>query len=442
MDKIFEVQMRQMHEMQRQMDAMFDNFTQNFQTPSLMQTPMLVHSSGVLSSGFQDKGDHYELAIRINDLSNSKVDITSENGMITIATTLNKKEERTKGKYGKIISYANSSSTQSFTLPGGVEETAAKAQKALEHGLGKVYRQDQGEAKTLLAQKGAWSRLGVYVVHLSVLIIFAGAIVGGVWGFGGFVSIDQGASVDHIQLDNGQTRPLGFSVRLDKFTLTKYQGKEIPSEYRSDVTFLAGGEEVKKASLIVNDPAEFDGIVFYQSSYGQRPSSMKLRMIRGEQTVELDLVPRRWNNLPGGGRAGVMDFREHVAMGSMYHGPIARVIYQADGQEPMALTAFKPGAKVPARGPVRFEILDVVSTPYTGLQVKYDPGVWLVWAGCTLMVIGFIIAFYLSHRKVWIRISPTPSGRARVEIAGSTNKNRPGLDRLMMRLAGRIKQGE
>jgi cytochrome c biogenesis protein len=91
---------------------------------------------------------------------------------------------------------------------------------------------------------------------------------------------------------------------------------------------------------------------------------------------------------------------------------------------------------------VRFEILDVVSTPYTGLQVKYDPGVWLVWAGCTLMVIGFIIAFYLSHRKVWIRISPTPSGRARVEIAGSTNKNRPGLDRLMMRLAGRIKQGE
>jgi HSP20 family molecular chaperone IbpA len=129
MDKIFEIQMRQMHEMQRQMDAMFNNFTQNFQTPSLMQTPMLVHSSGVLSSGFQDKGDHYVLAIRVKDLANSKVNITSENGMITIATTLNKKEERTKGKYGKIISYANSSSTQSFTLPPDADEATIKAEQ-------------------------------------------------------------------------------------------------------------------------------------------------------------------------------------------------------------------------------------------------------------------------------------------------------------------------
>jgi HSP20 family molecular chaperone IbpA len=129
MDKIFEVQMRQMHEMQRQMDAMFSNFEQNFQTPSLMQTPMLVHSSGVLSSGFQDKGDHYVLAIRVKDLANSKVNITSENGMITIATTLNKKEERTKGKYGKIISYANSSSTQSFTLPPDADEATIKAEQ-------------------------------------------------------------------------------------------------------------------------------------------------------------------------------------------------------------------------------------------------------------------------------------------------------------------------
>jgi HSP20 family molecular chaperone IbpA len=129
LDKIFELQMRQMRQMQQQMDAMFRNFEQTFQSPSLMQTPMLVHSSGVLSSGFQDKGDHYALAIRINDLNNSKVNITSENGMITITTTTNKKEERTKGKYGKIISYANSSSTQSFTLPPDADEATIKAEQ-------------------------------------------------------------------------------------------------------------------------------------------------------------------------------------------------------------------------------------------------------------------------------------------------------------------------
>jgi len=128
-DKIFEVQMQQMHQMQQQMDAMFRNFEQNFQTPALIQTPRLIHSSGVLSSGFQDKGDHYALTIRVNDLKNSKVNITTENGMITITTTLNKKEEKNKGKYGKIISYANSSSTQSFTLPPDADEGTVKAEQ-------------------------------------------------------------------------------------------------------------------------------------------------------------------------------------------------------------------------------------------------------------------------------------------------------------------------
>jgi len=129
MDKIFQMQMQQMQRMQQQMDAMFRNFEQNFQTPALIQTPHLIHSSGVLSSGFQDKGDHYALTIRVNDLKNSKVNITTENGMITITTTLNKKEEKNKGKYGKIIRYANSSSTQSFILPPDANEDTVKAEQ-------------------------------------------------------------------------------------------------------------------------------------------------------------------------------------------------------------------------------------------------------------------------------------------------------------------------
>ena len=128
-DRIFQIQMQQMRQMQQQMDAMFRNFEQNFQTPALIQTPHLIHSSGVLSSGFQDKGDHYALTIRVNDLNNSKVNITTENGMITITTTLHKKEEKNKGSYGKIISYANSSSTQSFTLPPDADEGTIKAEQ-------------------------------------------------------------------------------------------------------------------------------------------------------------------------------------------------------------------------------------------------------------------------------------------------------------------------
>jgi HSP20 family molecular chaperone IbpA len=144
MDQVFAAQMRQMEQMRRQMDAMFSNFEQNFQAPTFRQTPRLIHSSGVFSSGFQDKGDHYELKIRVADLKNSKIDITSENGMITITAQAQKKQERTKGNYGKVISFASSSSTQSFTLPPDADETTIKAEQ-----------QDNTITITLKKKKGA-----------------------------------------------------------------------------------------------------------------------------------------------------------------------------------------------------------------------------------------------------------------------------------------------
>ena len=53
------------------------------------------------------------------------------------------------------------------------------------------------ESKTLengilyFGQKGKFSRTGVYLVHLSILVIFAGAIIGSQLGFKGSVMIPE-----------------------------------------------------------------------------------------------------------------------------------------------------------------------------------------------------------------------------------------------------------
>ncbi len=154
MDRIFELQMREMRRMQQQMDAMFQNFGQNFQAPALMQTPRLIHSSGVLSSGFQDKGDHYELKIRISNLKNSKVDITSENGMLTVTSQSQNKQEQTKGNYGKVISFSSSSSTESFTLPPDADAATIKAEQ-----------KDNTITITLKKKKGAVSKARVIPIQ-------------------------------------------------------------------------------------------------------------------------------------------------------------------------------------------------------------------------------------------------------------------------------------
>ena len=65
----------------------------------------------------------------------------------------------------------------------------------------------------------------------------------------------------------------------------------------------------------------------------------------------------------------------------------------------------------------------------SGLSVSYDPGVPLVWVGCIMMLLGFLVVFYGSHRKIWIRLTPSGKGRSRVEIAGVSNKNQVALSR-------------
>ena len=129
-------------------------------------------------------------------------------------------------------------------------------------------------------------------------------------------------------------------------------------------------------------------------------------------------------------------------MGDMYQGPAARIGYQDPEGNRLALTAFKAGAKMPARGPLKFEIADMKMVAYSGLSVKHDPGVWFIWVGCGLMVLGFLFTFYTAHRKVWIVLTPAGKGRTRWEVAGSTNKNRLGLRRLIDRLAGEAQAGQ
>jgi cytochrome c biogenesis protein len=78
-------------------------------------------------------------------------------------------------------------------------------------------------------------------------------------------------------------------------------------------------------------------------------------------------------------------------------------------------------------GPYRFLIREIAPKYYSGLQVTKDPGVPLVWVGCVLMIIGFYLTFFLSHRRLWVRLSPKGKGTL-LEIAGFSHRNRMGFE--------------
>ena len=330
---------------------------------------------------------------------------------------------------------------ENFTLPQTPQDNLERIKPVLEKAVGATHSNEDQGAFTLFAQKGAWTRFGVYVVHFSVLVIFAGAMAGKIWGFQGFMRITEGQTTSHLDTMSGKHMDLGFALRLDKFTVTFYDNK-MPKEYRSDVVFLKNNKPAMKAAIRVNHPAQFDGVDFYQANYGETVDLVKVRITKDGKTAVTALPYQKWADLPTGGQAGVMEYRNHIQMGSMYHGPLAQILYRANNTEqPQRISAFAAGAKMPGRGSLKMEILDAKSRPYSGLSVKYDPGVWFIWVGCTLMVLGFFIAFYMSHRKVWIKLSPSgkDGSRTKVEMAGSANKNRLAMKRILERMAEELK---
>lgn len=97
-----------------------------------------------------------------------------------------------------------------------------------------------------------------------------------------------------------------------------------------------------------------------------------------------------------------------------------------------------PMAQSPKFNPSAFKpytfFLDRVENKYyTGLQVNKDPGVPIVWLAFFLMVFGFFITFFTSHKRTWVRVSREGDG-IRISVAGTANKNPVGLKRHLERL--------
>ena len=291
-------------------------------------------------------------------------------------------------------------------------------------------------------ERGRFSRLGVYLVHLSLLIIFLGTVIGSLYGFKGFLELREGQSRDRISIQSPQSvKRLDFSVRLDKFTMAYYPNG-MPKEYKSDLSIWEQGQEKEKAVIRVNDPFTYKGITFYQSSWDQLPSSVSLSLKKGDQESELQLRMDHKVPVPDS-PFSLVAVRYVNDLSNM--GPALEMVLLKDGAEVdhTWVLANHPEFHGNRLGEYRLRINDVKVQYLSGLQVNRDPGVWFIWVGSSLMLIGFIIAFYISHQQIWVwaREKKDSKGRSRTEIlvGGTAHKNREAFVHKMERLTGKVR---
>ncbi|MBB5346732.1 cytochrome c biogenesis protein ResB [Desulfoprunum benzoelyticum] len=325
---------------------------------------------------------------------------------------------------------------QEWSLPSPVGESAGQLSAALAKAGWKPASREIETGTLLFAGKGGWSRIGVYVVHISILVIFVGAIIGNILGFKGTVMLPEGESTTRIfAFNSSEPIDLGFEILCDSFTVDYYPNG-MPKEYASVLTVRENGKEILKQTIEVNQPLTYRGITFYQSSYQAYKDFIVSIVIAPEKIGKVFTIPYQqemeWpeQNI----RFGVVNAE---GMGDR----VTRIkIWMKHGEQPASTFWVENGKDAAIPSADKTIAVSAKQMFATGLQVAKDPGVWLVYLGCCLMLIGLYVSFFVSHQRLWLLLRPDKGGTGTsILLAGASNKNQTGFARSFTRLADRLR---
>jgi len=302
-----------------------------------------------------------------------------------------------------------------------------------------------GKGFAIFAERFRWSRLGVYTVHLSVVLLLLGALIGSRFGFDGYVNIPEGDTIDRIrQYNSNTTIPLGFEVRCDDYAETYYD-TGTPKEFRSKLTILEDGQPVLQKDIVVNDPLRYRGVNLFQSSRGKMdPLDLTLSFTfrdtgstyRKKVKLQQEIV------LPEeAGKLVVRGYQEHYGFRGQDLGEAVLATYSPREGKPISLVlpSRYPAFDEMRNGEFSVSLSDLNHRYFTGLQVTRDPGVWVVYSGFIVIILGCYITLFISHQQICVEIAKS-GNKSRVMIAGRTDGNRLGITRRIEKISEKLRK--
>lgn len=294
----------------------------------------------------------------------------------------------------------------------------------------RIFREDE----KVYARKGIIGKIGPIIVHASMLIILAGSM----WGsLTGFLGQEMVASGETFKVQNimdagpwaGPQIPKDWSMRVNRFWID-YSPEGGIDQFYSDLSVLdKTGQEVDRKTIHVNEPLTYRGVTFYQADWALAAVRVRLNKSPVLQLPMAQLDTQGKGRIWGAWIPTKPDLSAGVSLlakdlqGTM-------LVYGTDGK---LLTTVRAGTAVEVNG-VMLSIDEVVGS--TGLQIKADPGIPLVYTGFGLLMLSVLMS-YLSHSQIWALEKD-----GKLYVGGRTNRAQVTFEREVIEILDKLAESK
>ena len=257
--------------------------------------------------------------------------------------------------------------------------------------------------------KGLIGRIAPIIVHFSMILILLGTIIGSLFGFKAQEIVPK-TETFHIQniLNNGQLTVVPkTSARINDFWITYTKTKTI-SQFYSDISILDNqGNETTRKTISVNYPLISKNVYYYQTDWnliGLRFQNLKNEIIEYPLINVFNNQSKVWltwissNSSLNEGIITIIDNLEGYCS-----------VYNDNGQ---FLGNIELNETINFKIPIT--LLEIISS--TGLQIKTDPGIPIIYLGFFFLMVSTLIS-YITYSQIWI-----VQKNQQIFIGGTTNR--------------------
>lgn len=249
------------------------------------------------------------------------------------------------------------------------------------------------KTNVIYGYKGLIGRISPILVHFSLIVILSGSFVGAFKNFKAQEILPKG-EIFHIQ----NTLKVGFLTNLPLFNVrvndfwAEYKNNRIHQFYSNLSVLDNFGNELKQQTISVNNPLRYHGVDFYQSDWNLL--GIRIENLTTQKIYELPLFPLK------------KDTKSWISW----------VVSQFENQKSVPLTlifdqfqniffvydtkgTFLGSKNVGDLISKDLQILEIL--PSTGLLVKYDPSISIIYFGFGILMITTFLS-YLPYTQFWI----------------------------------------